>query len=249
MSSPYILTDTQDGITTITLARPERRNALDLAMYRAMADAVTAASHDPATRVLLFTGAGGYFTAGNDLADFVGYKKGGEFVALTFLKAMASCLKPVVVAVERGAIGVGATLLQHCDCVYAGRSTRFSLPFINFGLPAEGASTLILAQGAGARQAARWLMLGEPFSADEALAAGLLTAVLDDDTTLSKAHETAARLAALSPEALRINKMLLRQARPALLQTLETEIDHFTTLLEGEAAQAAIRQFTEKAKK
>ena len=248
MSSPYILTDTQDGVTTITLARPERRNALDLAMYRAMADAVTAATYSPATRVVLFTG-GAYFTAGNDLSDFVGYKKGGEFVALTFLKALAGCLKPVVAAVERGAIGVGATMLQHCDFVYAGRSTRFSLPFINFGLPAEGATTLILAQGAGARQATRWLMLGEPFTADEALSAGLLTEVLDDDTTLANAQLTAARLAEMSPEALRISKMLLRQARPALIQTLETEIDQFTTLLEGETAQAALRQFTQKARR
>jgi enoyl-CoA hydratase/carnithine racemase len=140
-------------------------------------------------------------------------------------------------------------MLQHCDFVYAGRSTKFSLPFINFGLPAEGGSTLVLAQGAGARQAARWLLLGEGFTADEALAAGLLTEVLDDDAALAKARETATRLAAFSPEALRINKMLLRQAKPALMQTLESEIDQFTTLLEGETAQAALRRFTEKTKR
>jgi len=249
MSSPHILIDTQDGITTITLSRPDRRNALNLGMYRALADVFVAANNDTAVRVVVLTGAEGYFTAGNDLSDFVGYKKGGEFVALTFLKAISSCLKPVVAAVERGAIGVGATMLQYCDFVYAGRSTKFSLPFINFGLPAEGGSTLVLAQGAGARQATRWLMLGEGFTADEALAAGLLTEVLDDDGALVQAREIAARLAAFSPEALRINKMLLRQAKPALLQTLETEIDQFTTLLEGEAAQAALRRFTEKAKR
>ena len=249
MSSPHILIQSQDGITTITLSRPDRRNALNLGMYRALADAFTVANNDTAVRVVVLTGAEGYFTAGNDLSDFVGYQKGGEFVALTFLKAISSCLKPVVAAVERGAIGVGATLLQHCDFVYAGRSTTFSLPFLNFGLSAEGGSTLLLAQGAAARQVTRWLMLGDAFNAQEALGAGLLTEVLDDGSALAKANEVAGRLAAQSPEALRITKMLLRQAQPALQQTLEAEIDHFTSLLEGEAAQAALKRFTEKSKR
>ncbi|WP_228937999.1 enoyl-CoA hydratase-related protein [Paraburkholderia saeva] len=233
---------------SLTLARPERRNALTLGMYRALADALTAATHDSQIKVVLLTGADGYFTAGNDLADFIDYRKGGEFVALTFLHALAACKKPIVAAVERGAIGVGATLLQHCDFVYAGRSTRFSLPFINFGLSVEGGTSLALGRGPLARQVTRWLMLGEPFSAEEALAAGLVTEVLDDDATFAAAQTTAARLAAMPSEPLQRTKVLLQKARGPMHETLAEEIDHFTSLLQGEFAQAQLRRFTSKGK-
>ena len=237
------------GVATLTLNHPDRRNALTLDMYRAMTAAIHAAHHDPVTRVVVLSGADGYFTAGNDLGDFVGYEKRGEFVALTFLQALAACSKPVVAAVERGASGVGATLLQHCDFVYAGRSTRFSLPFINFGLCVEGGTSLALARGPMSRQVTRWLMLGEPFNADEALAAGLLTAVLEDDTTLAQAHATAARLATQPPEALQATKALLQKARGPMHDTLAEEIACFTDLLEGEFAQEQLRKFTSKAKR
>ncbi len=245
---PRLLVTRADAVTTLTLNRPDRRNALTLDMYRALTDAIRTAQADPATRVLVLSGADGYFTAGNDLGDFVGYEKRGEFVALTFLQSLAACTKPVVAAVERGAVGVGATLLQHCDFVYAGRSTRFSLPFINFGLCVEGGTSLAVARGPMARQVTRWLMLGEPFTADEALAAGLLTEVLDDDATLARARSTAARLAAQRPEALQATKALLQKARGPMHDTLAEEIARFTDLLEGEFAQEQLRKFTSKAK-
>lgn len=248
MSDPHIVLRHADAIMSLTLARPERRNALTLGMYRALADALTAATHDTHTKVVLLTGADGYFTAGNDLADFIDYRKGGEFVALTFLHALAACKKPIVAAVERGAIGVGATLLQHCDFVYAGRSTRFSLPFINFGLSVEGGTSLALGRGPLARQVTRWLMLGEPFSAEEAVAAGLVTEVLNDDATLAAAQTTAARLAAMPSEPLQRTKALLQKARGPMHETLAEEIDHFTSLLQGEFAQDQLRRFTSKGK-
>ena len=248
MSDPHILVSHADGITTLTLSRPERRNALTLGMYRALADALTEATHDTQTRAVLLTGANGYFTAGNDLADFIDYRKGGEFVALTFLHALAACKKPIVAAVERGAIGVGATMLQHCDFVYAGGNTRFSLPFINFGLSVEGGTSLALGRGPLARQVSRWLMLGEAFSAAEALAAGLVTEVLDDDATLAAAQTTAARLAAMPSEPLQRTKALLQKARGPMHETLAEEIDYFTDLLQGEFAQEQLRRFASRGK-
>ncbi len=237
-----------DHITTLTLSRPERRNALTLAMYRDLANALNAADQDPDAHVVLLTGALDYFTAGNDLGEFIGYHKGGEFVALTFLQALHACRKPVVAAVEGGAIGVGATLLQHCDFVYAGRSTRFSLPFINLGVCMEGGTSLALARGPMARQVTRWLMLGEPFSAEEALAAGLVTEVLDDLTSFEVATATARRLAAQNPAALQATKALLKKARGPMHETLADEIDQFTDLLQGDFAQEQLRNFTRKAK-
>ncbi len=237
-----------DAVTTLTLNRPDRRNALTLGMYQLLTDAIRAAQHDPAVRAVVLTGAGGYFTAGNDLGDFVGYEKRGEFVALTFLQALAACSKPVVAAVERGAVGVGATMLQHCDFVYAGRGTRFSLPFINFGLSVEGGTSLAMARGPMSRQVTRWLMLGEPFNADEALAAGLLTEVLEDDATLTRAQGIAARLAAQQPAALQATKRMLQKAKGPMHDTLAEEIDRFTDLLEGDYAQEQLRKFTSKAK-
>ena len=248
MSDPHILVSHAAGITTVTLSRPERRNALTLGMYRALADALTEATHDTQTRAVLLTGANGYFTAGNDLADFIDYRKGGEFVALTFLHALAACKKPIVAAVERGAIGVGATMLQHCDFVYAGGNTRFSLPFINFGLSVEGGTSLALGRGPLARQVSRWLMLGEAFSAAEALAAGLVTEVLDDDATLAAAQTTAARLAAMPSEPLQRTKALLQKARGPMHETLAEEIDYFTDLLQGEFAQEQLRRFASRGK-
>lgn len=248
MTSPHIIESRSEGILSLTISRPERRNSLTLDMYRALTDALLAAHADKETRVVLISGDQGFFTAGNDLSEFVGYQKGGEFIALNFLHAISSCRKPIAAAVERGAVGVGATLLQHCDFVYAGKSTRFSLPFINFGLCAEGGSTMLLGQGPLARQAARWLMLGDDFTAEEALQAGLITTVVNDDTALEAAQQVAARLAAMSPQALQITKAMLRRARGPVHEVMTEEIDHFTDLLEGDEAQALLRKFTTKAK-
>jgi enoyl-CoA hydratase/carnithine racemase len=234
-----------DGITTLTLARTERRNALDSGLYRALTEAICRAADDRETRVILITG-GDYFCAGNDLAEFVGYRRSADFVPLRFLRQLAACRKPIVAAVEGGAIGVGATLLQHCDFVHAGRSTRFHLPFVQFGLCVEGGASVILAQGAMARQAARWLLLGEPFSAEEALSAGLVTSVTDDGCALEAAYDTARRLAGLPCGGVRATKLLIRQGRTQLLAAMEEEIKHFTDLLEGDAAQQALTSFLQR---
>lgn len=237
----------EGGVTTLTLARAERRNALDSGLYRALTEALRRAAEDRDTRVVLITG-GDYFCAGNDLAEFVGYRKSAEFAPLPFLRQLAACRKPIVAAVEGGAIGVGATMLQHCDFVHAGRSTRFHLPFVQFGLCVEGGASVILAQGAMARQAARWLLLGEPFSAEDALAAGLVTTVTDDGGALAAAQDTARRIAALPCGGVQTTKLLIRQARTQLAGAMGEEIKHFTDLLEGDAAQRALADFLQRRK-
>lgn len=238
-----ILLQREGRVATLTINRPERRNAIDGAMYIALAEALREADADDAISVVLLTGAGGYFTAGNDLAEFIGYDKADEFIPLRFLHALADLRKPLVAAVERGAIGVGTTLLQHCDVVYAGRSTRFHMPFLSFGLCPEGGASVLLPIAAGAKQAARWLLLAEPFDAQQALAGGLVTEVVDDDATLARARAAVDKLAAMPPRALIASKRLLKQAHPDLKTVIDREIDAFTDLLVTDEAQAALRGF------
>jgi enoyl-CoA hydratase/carnithine racemase len=251
MTSPLISAHTADAIATITINRPERRNALTLPMYTMLADALATADNEPSARVIVLTGAANYFTAGNDIADFIGFTRDAtqEFPALTFLKTLAGLKNPIVAAVEGGAIGVGATLLQHCDFVYAGRSTKFSFPFTNFGLPLEGGVSLALAQGPLARQVARWIYLGDPFTPDEALAAGLITQVVDDGAALATAHGVATRLAAISPASIQASKAMIKAGKPTMQQTMVDEVEHFTKLLESAPTQAALKAFFERSGK
>jgi enoyl-CoA hydratase/carnithine racemase len=250
MTSPHILLDQSNGVATITLSRPERRNALNQAMYHALSAALREADADVNVRAIVLTGAGGYFTAGNDLSDFIGFKETDQaFAAATFLQTIYAINKPLVAAVEGGAVGVGATMLQHCDFVYAGRGTRFSFPFVQFGLPLEGGLSLALAQGPMARQVARWVMLGDPFTAEEACAAGLLTQVTEDGHALATANATAARLSALNADALRASKEMIRRGRGPMAQTMTEEIALFTKQLAGDFTQSALRAFSEKSAK
>lgn len=245
-----VLHHTQDGVLSITLNRPQRRHALTFDMYLQLAWLFNQADADAAVRVVLLSGADNYFTAGNDLGDFLEFGVDDDFVPMHFLRALSRCTKPVVAAVEGGAIGVGSTLLLHCDAVYAGRSTKFLMPFINFALCPEGASSLLLPRGAGYKQAVRWLMLAEPFGAAEAQQAGLVTEIVDDHAALARAAQTAAKLAALPHAAILKTKALLRRTDAALVQSvLEDESREFAALLAAPAAQAALRQFTEAAAK
>jgi enoyl-CoA hydratase/carnithine racemase len=251
MTSPLISAQTADAIATITINRPERRNALTLPMYSTLADALATADAEPSVRVIVLTGAANYFTAGNDIADFIGFTRDAtqEFPALTFLKTIAGLKKPVVAAVEGGAIGVGATMLQHCDFVYAGRGTKFSFPFTHFGLPLEGGVSLALAQGPLARQVARWVYLGDPFSPEEALEAGLITQVVDDGAALATAQSVAKRLAAISPASIQASKAMIKAGKPTMQQTMIDEVALFTQLLESPPTQAALKAFFERSGK
>lgn len=235
-----------DGVLKLTFNRPGRRNAFNNDVYKALTQALRDARLDEQIKVVLLTGAQGYFSAGNDLADFIGYKRRDEFLPAAFLRELAACTKPVVAAVEGGAIGVGATLLLHCDFVYAGQSTKFHMPFIHLSLCPEGGSSVLLPARAGARRAARWLLLGEPFDAHQALDGDIVSEVLEDGATLAHAQAVAQRLAALDPVAVQTSKRLLCGDLPSLQATMAVEMENFTDLLSRPAAQAALVRMTQR---
>lgn len=243
MSGP--VRQARDGaVLTLTIDRPEARNALDRAAYDALTAGLREAAGDPGVAAVILTGAGGHFTAGNDLRDFQADRPEGDSPALTFLRALIDLDAPVLAAVEGNAVGVGVTLLQHCDFVYVAEGAVLRLPFAALGLCPEGGSSLLLPQIAGARQAAEWLLLGDKFGAREALAHGLANAVTPAGGALARAQETAARLAAQPRAALRVSKALLKRSlRPQLHETLDEEARQFRARLQSDEAQAAFARF------
>lgn len=239
-----------DGVCHIEMARPEKKNALTAAMYRTLADALTTAEADPAVRVILISGAGGNFTAGNDLADFLETPPMEQDAPVfRFIKGFANLQKPFVAAVEGVAIGVGTTMLLHCDLAYAGSSARFALPFANLGLTPEAASSLLLPLCAGHARAAEMLMLGEVFSAQAALDAGIVNAVLPDGQVLDHAFERCRKLIAQPAESLRLTKQLMKRGRQALInETMNVEAEVFKQRLVSPDAKEAFAAFFEKRK-
>jgi enoyl-CoA hydratase/carnithine racemase len=245
MIDSVLVCDPDDGVRLLTMSRPGRRNALDKATYVALAAALASARDDASIRVIALTGAGLCFTSGNDLADFqISADAGETFVALDFLKMLSTFSKPVVAAVEGFAIGIGATLLLHCDLAYAGRGAQFRLPFVPLGLCPEGASSYLLPRLAGAKRAAELLLLGEPFTAQTAAEAGLINAQTDDGEALSVALAKARALAALPWEAVAATRNLLKRSFALnVAETLEAEAQSFEALRRGPEAQAAFAAF------
>lgn len=238
------IADPEAGIRQVTIDRPERRNALDRATYAGLTAALQAAGRDEAARVVVLTGAGGCFTAGNDLKDFQDVETGGDSPGLTFLKALRACPKPVVAAVEGHAVGIGTTLLLHCDLAYAGDGARFRLPFTALGLSPEGGSSYLLPLVAGTKRAAELLMLGEPFTAADAASAGLVNAVVPAGAALDTAMAKARALAALPRASLAATKRALgRGHEEVVARALAEEAEVFHALRRGPEAQAAFAAF------
>lgn len=238
----------EDGVATLELARPEKKNALTLAMYAALAGHLEAAAADASVHALLITGQPGVFTAGNDLQDFL--KPAGQAAdspVLRFMLALARAEKPVVAAVNGAAVGIGVTLLLHCDLVYLADDARLSMPFVSLGLVPEFASSLLVPQWAGHARAAEKILLGLPFGAAEALAMGLASAVLPADQVLAHARAMAARFARLPPGAVRESKRLLRRAQARLVEeTIHEEARAFGARLGGPEVREAVAAFYEK---
>ena len=239
------------GVTAITLARPQRRNAITVAMYSALADAIEAASGDDSARLITIRGEGQDFTAGNDLMDFMAElpRDSDDIPVWRFLRALARNEVPILAAVQGNAVGIGTTMLLHCDLVIAKESARFSLPFVDLGLVPEAASTLLLPRISGRRLAAKYLLLGEPFGAAEALQSGLVSHVVPDARLDAAFDDAVARLLAKPPQALKLTQKLLRHSSTdEIVERMELESSHFSERLKSpEVAQAITTFFQRKA--
>src|SRR5690349_12378 len=203
--SEHVRVENSGGVLAITLARPERRNAITVAMYAALAEAFEGAAVDPSVRVITIRGEGQDFAAGNDLADFLNAlpRDTTDIPVWRLLRALARCEIPVVAAVHGNCVGIGTTMLLHCDLVIADETARFSLPFVDLALVPEAASSLLLPRLAGRRRAARFLLLGEPFGVDEALEIGLVSHRAKAGALDARLNELVQSLLAKPPEALR----------------------------------------------
>ena len=245
-----ILTHREAGISTITFNRLDKKNSITSAMYAALADAVEAAAQDPATRVLVFQGHETIFSAGNDIADFLNNPPAEmDAPVFRFLRAISTFPKPVVAAVCGPAVGIGTTMLLHCDLVYAGDNAAFSLPFVNLGLCPEAASSLLVPRLLGYHRAAEALLLGEPFMAEAALEVGLVNRVVPPTECNAIAQAQARKLAAKPLASLLATKRLMKQGLvEPVLQRLGEEGAIFARMLTEPAAREAFTAFMQKRK-
>ena len=247
--SEHVRIAADGGVLAITLARPERRNAITVAMYAALADAIEQAQHDSSLRLITLRGEGEDFTAGNDLADFLAAmpRDGEEIAVWRLLRALAANELPLIAAVHGNAIGIGTTMLLHCDLVLAEQGVRFLMPFVDLGLVPEAASSLLLPRLAGRRRAARYLLLAEPFGAEEAYEFGLVSKVVPEGSLDGALAATVSALLAKPAEALRLTQKLLRHgSRDEVLARFELENGHFSERLTSDEVKAAIAAFFEK---
>jgi enoyl-CoA hydratase/carnithine racemase len=241
-----------NGVATIEIARPEKKNAITIAMYQAMADALDAAQADAGVRAVLITGQPGVFTSGNDIEDFMARPPGQGSDAMDspvfrFMRALLEIDKPVVAAVTGAAIGIGTTMLLHCDFVYVSDEARLAMPFVGLGLVPEFASSLVVPQLLGRVKAAEKLLLGDPFTAAEAVECGIANAVLPAAEVVNHARRIAERFNALPPGAVSETKRLLRRGNePRLLETIKAEGEIFGRRLRSPEAQEAFSAFFAK---
>ncbi|WP_434384601.1 enoyl-CoA hydratase [Melittangium boletus] len=248
--SDTLLTHLEAGVLTLTFNRPQKKNAFTGEMYDAATQALLDADANADVRVVVLAGAGGAFTAGNDLKDFLEHPPTGESSPVfRFLKALAHHTRPVVAGVDGVAVGIGTTLLLHCDYVAASERAAFSMPFINLGLSPEGASSVLLPRIAGTALAAELLMFGEPFDAATALRAGLINKVVPSAELDAWVKGRAAALAAKPQESLRLTKQLLREPlRAQVDDALSREGQLFIQRLSSTEAREAFSAFLNKKK-
>jgi enoyl-CoA hydratase/carnithine racemase len=243
-----ILTERSGSILRITLNRPAKKNAMTSSMYQSMAQILDDAAKDDDVLVVLWTGAGDSFSAGNDLEDFLKNPPGaGESPQAQLANALLNFDKPLVAAVKGVAIGGGTTLLTHCDFVYAGANAKFQLPFVNLGLVPEFGSSWSLPARGGYLRAAELIMLGQPFGATLAAEIGLVTEVVPDARVFDTAIETADKLAAKPPAALQACKRLMKHSqREQIAQAIKVENEEFASRVRSAEAKEAFTAFLEK---
>ena len=245
-----ILVHTEAGVTTLTLNRVDKKNSLTSAMYSALADALEQAQADSAVRTVLLQGDVAVFSAGNDIADFLAHPPTDQSSPVyRFLRTLAAFPKPLVAAVCGPAVGIGTTMLLHCDLVYAGDNAAFSLPFVNLGLCPEAASSLLVPRLLGYHRAAEALLLGEPFFAEAALEVGLVNRVVPPTECNAIAQAQARKLAAKPLASLLATKRLMKQGLvEPVLQRLGEEGAIFARMLTEPAAREAFTAFMQKRK-
>ncbi len=244
-----ILHSVDNAVLTISINRPEKRNAITAPMYRAMANAIATCQEDESIRVVLLQGVGEHFTAGNDLSQFANIGGNDDISdTVAFMEALMQCPVPVVAKVRGMAVGIGTTLLLHCDLVYCSQDTVFSLPFINLGLVPEYASSWILPRLVGHRKASEWLMLGDAFSATDALQVGLVNNVCETAALDEVCAKALAKLVAKPGSALRHTKALMKTDQEAVQSHMKEELGVFLQHLKSAPAQEAFSAFLEKRK-
>lgn len=245
-----IKTATLNGVATIEMARPQKKNALTTEMYAAMAVALKAADADAAVRAVLIVGQPGVFTSGNDIDDFMNRPPATvDAPVFDFMRALVGCTKPVVAGVTGAAIGIGTTMLLHCDLVYVSDEARLAMPFASLGLVPEFASSLIMPALVGHAQAAEKLLLGDPFTAEDAVEMRIANAVLPAGEVVRHARRMAERFNSLPPGAVRESKRLMRRAsQAAVLEAIDAEAEVFRLRLSSPEATEAFSAFFQKRK-
>ncbi len=248
MTDPVVVTD-DAAVRTIRMNRPEKKNALTLAMYVEMARALREADASDAIRCVMLAGAPGAFCAGNDIGDFLKAAEGGlDRRAQDFLHALARGKKPVVAAVGGVAIGVGVTMLLHCDHVVAAADATLSTPFLKLALIPEAASTLLAPMRMGYARAFAMLIMGRPLTAAQATEAGIVNTVVDAAQVDSVALQAAQEIAALPPKALAVARGLMRGHTEQVVKQIEAESGHFADLLKSDEARTAFQAFLARKK-
>lgn len=244
-----ILLERERGLLTLRLNRPDKKNALTRAMYSQLGEALQQADNDPEVYAILITGSAECFTAGNDIADFIQEPPSDlDSPVFRFMRSLLECRKPVIAGVAGAAVGIGTTLLLHCDLVYISADAKLRMPFVNLGLCPEFGSSLILPRLLGQAKAAELLLLGEAFTGEQAAAWGIATQALESGAAaLAKAREVALRFETLAPEAVRISKQLMKAPDEELLRkVVEEEGKLFTQRLRSPEAIAALTGFIKR---
>ncbi len=248
-TAKHILVRSEAGLMRIHMNRPEKKNALTFAMYQRMADALIQADRENSIRVVLITGTENCFCAGNDLVDFKNISLGKERLRNPFVPAISTAKKPIVAAVSGIAIGIGVTMLLHCDLVYAGAKASFHLPFVNLGLCPELGSSVLLPLLMGHQRAAEIFLLGEPFGAQKAHEAGIVNQVCPEEELMDFALARARQLAAQPSASVRLTKELMKRGRDAVvMKAIEEEGVEFAKRLLSPEAREAFQAFAERRK-
>jgi len=250
----HIIVADEESTRTITMRRPEKKNTLTQEMYLAMSDAIDSAQSDPAIRCLIVTGRSGVFTAGNDIADFQQAATAKDDVvrprnAVIFLQSLVNNRKPIIAAVDGIAIGIGTTMVFHCDYVVASTTATFSSPFIQYGLVPEGASSLLLPRMVGHQRAFAMLVMGRSMSAEDARGAGFVNTVVPPGHAVTEARKVAREICELPADAVAISRKLLKLPTEDLVRRIDQEDHFFGERMRSPEAVAAFQNFFLRKKK